>query len=282
MILNDAIVKYEKYLKVTRAKGTVLYFQGKKGIIKQYLGFVECKNINEDILLDFIIQQKERNVDIKNITINKYIATIRQVLNYSCKLPLDFAKLPENKKMIETIPDDVINKVFSFYRANQDNIYLQRNYIMFRVLLETGLRLSEMLHLKVYDFDFKTNTILVKKTKTNLERYVFFSNETKDLLNKYIVSARLEYNIFIDFITGNILETYSVESICTRLRKRLQIKKSINPHKWRHTFATNFNRRNGNMEVLRQILGHTSLKTTQKYLHVNVDDLRNEYFRLYN
>ncbi|PAT01060.1 hypothetical protein CI105_08585 [Candidatus Izimaplasma bacterium ZiA1] len=57
---------------------------------------------------------------------------------------------------------------------------------------------------------------------------------------------------------------------------------TINPHKWRHTFTSNFVKQNGNMEVLRQIMGHTSLKTTQNYLHINVDDLHKEYFRLYN
>lgn len=282
MILNDAISKYEKFLKVTRAKGTVLYFQGKTGIIKQYLGLVECKNIGTDIILDFIIQQKERNVDISNRTINKYVSTIKQVLLYSCKINLEFSKLPETKKIIEVVPQEVVNKVFTYYRTNQHNIYLMRNYIQFRLLYETGLRLSELLNLRVYDFDFKSNTILVKKTKTGVERYVFFSNETKGLLNKYILSARLDYYIFIDFITGTILETYSVQSICTRLRKKLDIKKPINPHKWRHTFASNFVKRNGNMEVLRQIMGHASLKTTQKYLHINLDDLHKEYFRLYN
>ena len=75
-------------------------------------------------------------------------------------------------------------------------------------------------------------------------------------------------------ITGDILAVYSAESIGQRLRNKLGINHSISPHKWRHTFATRFTKRNGNMEVLRQIMGHTSLKTTQKYLHINKEHLQ--------
>ena len=92
--------------------------------------------------------------------------------------------------------------------------------------------------------------------------------------------ARLTEKIFIDFITGDTLKDYSIESICHRLRKKLNINQSISPHKWRHTFATHFVKKNGNMEVLRQIMGHTSLKTTQKYLHIDKETLREEYFRI--
>ncbi len=195
---------------------------------------------------------------------------------------MEFDKLPEINKIIEIIPEDIVNQIFAHYRRNQQNKVKQRNYIIFRLFRETGLRLSELLHLKVSDFNFQRNTIHVKKTKTNVERYVFFSQETKDLLIVYIQSAKLDYYLFIDFLTGDILKGDSIETMCKRLRRVLEIKISINPHKWRHTFASNFVKQNGNMEVLRQIMGHASLKTTQKYLHINVDDLHKEYFRLYN
>lgn len=92
--------------------------------------------------------------------------------------------------------------------------------------------------------------------------------------------SKITHHIFIDFATGEILKHYTVESIAQRLKKQLDINQSISPHKWRHTFATRFVKRNGNMEVLRQIMGHTSLKTTQKYLHINKETLHEEYFRV--
>ena len=280
MLLNEAIDKYVKYVMVTRSEGTLKYLNGKIGIIRRYLGNATCKDIDTDMILDFIIAQQKRNIDIGNKTINKYIQTIKQVLKYSCKINLQFDKLPEIKKIIEIIPESIILLIFNYYKNNQINIIYQRNYIMFRLLNETGLRITELLHLKLNDFDFSSLTILVKKTKTNTERYVFFSKETYLLIHKYILTAKLKNHIFVDFITGDILAVYSAESIGQRLRKKLGINQSISPHKWRHTFATRFTKRNGNMEVLRQIMGHTSLKTTQKYLHINKETLHEEYFRI--
>lgn len=280
MLLKEAIEKYEKYVEVTRSKGTLNYFRGKKGIIVQYLGDMPCDTINRDVILEFIISQRQRNNNISNKTLNKYIQTLKQVLAYSCSINLEFEKLPEIKKVIEIVPESIISRVFEYYKNNQSNLILQRNYIMFRLFNETGLRLNELINLQVNDFDFKSLTILVKKTKTNNERYVFYSQETNLLLNKYLMMSKLSKYVFIDFATGEILKHYTIESIAQRLKKKLDINQSISPHKWRHTFATRFVKRNGNMEVLRQIMGHTSLKTTQKYLHINKETLHEEYFRI--
>jgi site-specific recombinase XerD len=74
--------------------------------------------------------------------------------------------------------------------------------------------------------------------------------------------------------------TSSIESLVHRLKVRLGIQESISPHKWRHTFATHFLHRGGNLETLRLILGHTNLKTTQKYLHLTKDNVREEYEKI--
>ena len=280
MNLNKAIDKYRKYVKVTRSSGTLLYLDGKIGIIRKYLGHKDCNKINTDVILDFIIEQQQRNPNISNRTINKYVQAIKQVLQYSCSITLIFENLPITKKIIQIIPEPIVSLIFSYYQAHQTTPVNQRNYIMFRLFNETGLRLSELTNLKINDFDFQSLTIHVKKTKTNTERYVFFSRETYMLLNKYIITCKLTNYIFIDFSSGEIISGNTIESLTQRLKRKLDINQSISPHKWRHTFATRFVKRNGNMEVLRQIMGHSSLKTTQKYLHINKETLHEEYFRI--
>ena len=241
---------------------------------------MKCTEIDREMLLDFIIKQRDRNPDISNRTLNKYVLTLKQALKYACDIDIHFDKMPEQKKIIETIPESMITTIFNYYENNQSNIILQRNYIMFRLLNETGLRITELLNLKISDFDFNSYSIHVKKTKTNVERYVFYGEKTNLLINRYIMSAKLTNHLFIDFVTGDIIKDYTLESICQRLRDKLSLNQSISPHKWRHTFATRFVQKNGNLEVLRQILGHTSISTTQKYLHINKDALRDEYVRV--
>jgi site-specific recombinase XerD len=86
--------------------------------------------------------------------------------------------------------------------------------------------------------------------------------------------------LFFDLNTKVPLKTSSVESIVHRLKVRLKLTESITPHKWRHTFATNYVNKGGNLETLRLILGHTSLKTTQKYLHLSKKNLLDEYTKV--
>jgi site-specific recombinase XerD len=71
-----------------------------------------------------------------------------------------------------------------------------------------------------------------------------------------------------------------IETMLYRLKKKLLIKDNITPHKWRHTFATQFLSRGGDLETLRLILGHTNLKTTQKYLHLKKTDLFHNYRKI--
>jgi len=65
-----------------------------------------------------------------------------------------------------------------------------------------------------------------------------------------------------------------------QLKKAKGIQDNITPHKWRHTFATEFLRKGGDLETLRMILGHRNLKTTQKYLHLTEHDIRLTYQKI--
>jgi site-specific recombinase XerD len=104
-----------------------------------------------------------------------------------------------------------------------------------------------------------------------------FTEETSKYLRKFITLFVCGDHLFYDFKTGNPMTVTSLETFIHRLNNRLGIKESISPHKWQHTFAPTFSRRGGNMEILRLILGHENLKTTQKYLHLNKEDLINNY-----
>ena len=80
---------------------------------------------------------------------------------------------------------------------------------------------------------------------------------------------------------------YFVKCFCSLfinivLTKKTNIRQFDTPHKWRHTFATSFLRKGGDLETLRMLLGHSNLKTTQKYLHLNHQDIRKTYQTIMN
>jgi site-specific recombinase XerD len=72
----------------------------------------------------------------------------------------------------------------------------------------------------------------------------------------------------------------SLETLFHKIRVVLGLQGSVSPHKWRHTFATSFLKRGGDLETLRILLGHTNLKTTQKYLHLSKQDVIKNYQRI--
>lgn len=277
MRLSQAICDYMEYIEVTRSKGTYDYYKYYVKVLDDYLGSIDCDLINNKVILNFIVKQRKRNPDISNATINKFIGTLKSILKYSCDIDLKFSKLKEQKKIISTISKETTNMIFNHYQKHLNNKYQFRNYVFIRLLLDTGLRLSEIINIKVSDIDFATRSIHVRVTKTDVDRYVCFTESTKRLLNKFVALHRISGLLFFDFKSKKPLTTSSVESFIFRLKNRLHISENITPHKWRHTFATNFLRNGGDLETLRLLLGHSNLRTTQKYLHLSKHDIVSNY-----
>jgi site-specific recombinase XerD len=187
-------------------------------------------------------------------------------------------RLRNKKKDIPTISNESIKKIFDYYAKHLDDREMFRNYIYFRLSLDTGLRLNELVHVEMENIDLEKRTIHVTVTKTDEDRHVVFSERTQLLLKKFII---LHYTgskyLFINFKTSQRISRSTIGSITQKVREKLKIKESISPHKWRHTFATNFVRKGGRLPYLTMILGHSNYRITKKYVHPTVDDLVEGY-----
>ena len=269
--------KFRDFVEVTKSKGTRDYYKFYLNAIQEKLGHYDCDKIDNDVILKYIKHRRSLNSDISNASLNKHVKTLKSVVKYATQRKIEFPKLKEQEKIIPTVSEHTITKLFNYYKKHLDNKFAFRNYLFFNILLDTGLRLSEATHLKIDDLELDQSLIHVRKTKTDVDRYVVLTKPTKDLLIKFMVTQDISNYIFTDFKEDKPLTTSAVESFTYRIKKKLKIKENITPHKWRHTLATKFLRNGGNMEALRIILGHKNLKTTQKYLHLNKDDILTAY-----
>jgi site-specific recombinase XerD len=147
------------------------------------------------------------------------------------------------------------------------------------MFLETGMRMTELRNVRIQDLDLENNLIHLKLTKTKSERYVCFTEETKLRLESYIKNKPM-YNYLFTSNRGVQMTVASLETLFHKIRVVLGLQESVSPHKWRHTFATSFLKRGGDLETLRILLGHTNLKTTQKYLHLSKQDVIKNYQRI--
>ena len=280
MKVTEAINKFKNYTEVTKSKGTQEYYVYYLKVIEDNIGNLECDNVNSDVILQYVKERKGDNPEVSNATLNKHIAAIKTVIKYATDREIKFNKLKERKKIIPTVSVNTHKKIFSYYEKHLDDKFSFRNYLFFRILLDTGLRLSEITNLRIIDLELEENLIHVRTTKTDVDRYVAITRSTKVLLNKFLILQDVNNYIFTNFKDDEPMSTSSVESFVYRIKKKLKIKENITPHKWRHTFATNFLRSGGNIETLRILMGHSNLKTTQKYLHLSKQDILTEYKRI--
>lgn len=279
MLFSEASELYLKESEVRHSKATARQAKGYLRRANEFLGNIECSNFNRGTLLDFIINRRDINPDVSNSTLNKYLLYIKAVLKNEADVIINFKKLREEKKLPQVLSEFTIRKVYKYF-DNLDSDEGRRNKLMFMMLLDTGLRISELLSLKVSDFDYSLQMIHVSKTKTKVHRNVLFTTETLELLNNHIKTNNIKSYVFINLVTKKPLHVDSVETICQRIKEKANLKQSITPHKWRHTFATNFNNNNGNTFVLQKLLGHSKITSTQRYVTVSMKKVIEEYSRV--
>ena len=163
-----------------------------------------------------------------------------------------------------------------------------RNLLIVMVLLDTGVRNSELVRIKLEDINYQERSIYVYATKTNTFRTVYYSKETERILNVYrreVLKGADKGPLFIKF-NNQCNEPIAGEGINADIVYRLLNRKAqkvfgsdirINPHKFRHTFATHFVINGGDPFSLRDLLGHTNIETTKIYVDMSPKDLKTKH-----
>lgn len=157
-------------------------------------------------------------------------------------------------------------------KTNSYDFLWIRNVAIFELLFVGGMRVSELCSIKFEDVDLENMYILIHG-KGNRERLVFLENEEVEraLVNYLKVRKNVKvYSPYI-FITKNLeqLTTASVRSMVRRYAKECNIDKNVTPHVFRHTFATLLLEEGVDIKYIQDFLGHSSISTTQLYLHTN-------------
>ena len=168
--------------------------------------------------------------------------------------------------------------------ACRDNVKDDRERALLELMLSTGMRVGEIVRLKIEDIDFHNRKIHIKEGKTeNAERDVYLTIKARNALQKYLGRR---WHGFVFRPARNILDddvpmtTGSIEDIAKRIGKRANCHCSTTVHVYRKTFSSEEYRRTGNVKYVSILLGHSSTAVTEKFYLV--DDLKAvEYQALY-
>jgi site-specific recombinase XerD len=279
MKFSEAANIHLKEVQVIKAATT---YKGAVGYLRracEYLGNMECEDITKGVILDFIINRREKNPDLKNATINKYLKHIFATLSEEANIHINMKRLREDKTIPQILTDQTINTVYKYCDSlnSEEGI---RNRLMFMMLYDTGMRISELLRMQVKDINLQSRMIHVTQTKNGFNRYTLFTEKTLEVFERFTLANRINKQIFINLETRTVLHPDSIQTICQRIQERAGITQSITPHKWRHTFASRFTDQDGNTFVLMKLLGHRDIQSTQRYVHVSMKKVIDEYSKI--
>lgn len=274
MTLQNAIDEFliEQQIRGNSDK-TVLFYARCLGFFAKYNGFYS-RSIDSISLSDcksYLLYLKQKN--ITTTTIQTYIRALRSFLSWcycenyiEINIPEQF-KLPKAKrKTIDTLTDDEIKRLFACFKSR--DFCSIRNYCIVALMLDSGLRLNEVVTLERGKIHIAEGYIIVNG-KGNKERIVPLGlNSKKALLRYYSIIPGCEQKTLL-FLKDNL--TPISQSTIKQLFRRLKCQSSIprlRPHLLRHTFATRYLENGGDIYSLQFILGHTSLEMVKKYVHL--------------
>ncbi|WP_176525853.1 tyrosine-type recombinase/integrase [Bacillus sp. AFS001701] len=206
-------------------------------------------------------------------TINARLTILRTFIKY-LKLPIDIQLLRCRQKQIESFNGTQIRQLLnSIDRTTWNGV---RDYCMILMMLDTGIRSSELLGICLEDLRLDENKILIRNTKMYLQRYIHITQHTLNALRQWLSIRDMVEGTTAVFISmeGNAYTTRMLRWSISKYGELASIKGvRVSPHTFRHTFAKMYLQSGGNLFELQRLLGHSDIKITQRYINYSSDDL---------
>lgn len=247
---------------------------------------IDIKNSNYKIVEEYSKYLYKKKLSKRSIA-RKY-SSIRTFYNYLEKnniLENNIFNLLENPKKEEKLPRFIneyeLDKMFEIPDNSPKG---QRDRLILELLYGTGVRVSELVNIKINDIDFNNNSIKVRG-KGNKDRYVFYGKYCKEAINNYIKNGRIsllngqtsDYLLLNRF--GKNISVVSIRKILNEIINKCSLDIKISPHVLRHTFATHLLNEGADIMHVKELLGHSSLSTTSIYTHVTNEKIKEVYYK---
>tara|TARA_B100000768_G_scaffold128428_1_gene119061 strand:- start:482 stop:1405 length:924 start_codon:yes stop_codon:yes gene_type:complete len=256
--------------------------------LRNYLGndptTIDLKKLSNISFRGYLAEQK--NLGNSNVSIARQISSLKSFFNYLIKIkkiensPILNLKGPKQKKSLPRpiIADLAIQVIKEAKNIDDEKWIGQRNQTILILLYGCGLRISEALNLNYSDFT--NNDYLVIKGKGNKERMVPIMDYIRKSIMNYLEICPHEFATDDPLFIGKRRKRLSpriIQYALEKIRASLALPETATPHALRHSFATHLLENGGDLRTIQELLGHSSLSTTQKYTKVENSQLLNVY-----
>lgn len=240
--------------------------------VKRFLDFTnkEAMSITYADIRKFIFHMKD-NENKKASTINVYTAAIRFFFEYTLGYVWDSKKIPKMKRD-RKLPVILTREQVNMLIDSMDNY---KHKAITATMYSSGLWVSEVCHLRYEDILRKQRMIHVPLSKNRQDRYTILSDRNLEILTEYWYRFNRPMGwLFPSTVRNEPLTNSAVELFIRNHAQKLGLPEGVTPHTMRHSLATTMLANNTPVPIITGVLGHSSSRTTQKYLSIDVDGLR--------
>ena len=289
--MNKLIDEFVEYLRVQKNYSNFTIINYRKDL-EEYNEFLKDNNYRfEDMdykkCTNYLLFLGDK--ELKKTSISRRLSSLRTFYKYLVlnnkvnSNPFILISSPKKEKKLPKFINYIgIEEIFNI--PNIKTKEGQRERVILEILYGSGVRVSELVNIKIKDIDFSNKTILIFG-KGSKERIVSFGEPALDSINLYIKEGRKIYlnNKQSEYLivgkNEEKLTTRRIEQIVGELINKTSIKMNITPHMFRHTFATHLLDNGSDLIAVQELLGHESLSSTEIYTHVSNEHLREVYMK---
>lgn len=286
--IDNQIEEYLNFITFERrlTKNTKLSYEEDLKKYKEFLDnrhITNASNIKKKDITDYLIYLSDNEYTITSIA--RKLTTIKNFHNYLYQKALiasDVSLTIERPKTKKSLPKIMsVEEVDKLLDIDCKTAFDYRNKAMLELLYGTGLRISELLNLKLSDIDLE-NCVIRCIGKGNKERIVPIGEYVIVYLNKYLeYRPQLSKNKRSEFLflnnLGTNLSRFSFFKMLKRLLREKNINVDVSPHTLRHSFATHMLEYGADLRTIQELLGHSDISTTKIYTHISNNQIKEDY-----
>lgn len=264
---HDQRIEFDRYIQTLKLKSyspnTIKTYANEFISFLQMFNQYKPQDITTDLIRRYLVYCSQE-LELSEFTINSRMNAIKFYFEQVLHLNRMFFDIPRPKKPI------ILPKVLSINEVRQI-IYLTKNFkhqMILKSIYGMGLRVSEVVNLKIEDLDSDTMLVHIKGAKGKKDRIVILPETLLEELREYYLEYKPKDYLFENRF-GNQMSTRSIQVIFKKGLELSKSRKKVGVHSLRHSFATHLLENGTDVTLIQQLLGHNSIKTTLTYTHVS-------------
>ena len=245
-------------------------YLGKTKDIMRYFGEKDIEDVTTEELRIFLLKYLKEERKLGDRSINYYNSVIRFIYEVTLDKVLNKKQLPMRKKKKTVYKVLTKEELSTFFNCVDDFKFKT----IFMLAYGSGLRIGEIANLRVEDIDSKNMRIFIREGKGNKERYTMLSKQSLEMLRIYWSKYRQNKRRGRIFLSesGAAIKVGVIREHFRRYRKKAKLSEKVTMHTLRHCYATNLIENGATLIQVKELMGHSNIRSTMEYVHVaNID-----------